>query len=103
MIRSNKDALRFVFRMYDMCGKHFNGIKSMYLNSQACVGVKEDESKGFRIYSGVRQGYIPSPWLLNVYMNGGMKEVNMGMGRMGVTFLVDRRKWKFLASCIQMA
>ena len=39
----------------------------------------------FRIESGVRQGCIMSPWLFNVYM----KDVKMGMGRRGVSFLED--------------
>ena len=40
-----------------------------------CVILKGGESERFRIDSGVRQGYIISPWLLNVYMVGVMKEV----------------------------
>ena len=35
-----------------------------------------------------------SPWLFNVYMDGVMKEVKMGMGRKGVRFLDDGREWK---------
>ena len=36
-----------------------------------------------------------SPWLFNVYMDGVMKEVKMGMGRRGVSFLEDEREWRF--------
>ena len=53
------------------------------VDSSACVRVKGIESERFRIDSGVRQRYIMSPWMFNVYMNGGMKEVKMGMGRRG--------------------
>ena len=35
-----------------------------------------------------------SSWLFNVYMDGVMKEVKMGMGRRGVSFLADRREWR---------
>ena len=35
-----------------------------------------------------------SPWLFNVYMDGVMKEVKMGMGRRGVRFLEDGREWR---------
>ena len=35
-----------------------------------------------------------SPWLFNVYMDGGMKEVKMVMGRRGVKFLEDGRDWR---------
>ena len=50
-------------------------------------------SDRFRIDSGVRQGRIKSLWLFNVYMDGMMKEVKMGMGRRGVSFLEDGREW----------
>ena len=51
-------------------------------------------SEQFRIDSGARQGCIMSPWLFNVYMDGVMKEVKMGMGRRGVSFLEDGREWR---------
>ena len=64
-----------------MGGKLLNGIKSMYVNSLACVRVKGGESECFRINSSVRQGCIMSPWLFNVYMDKVMKEVKMKMER----------------------
>ena len=36
-----------------------------------------------------------SPWLFNVYMDGVMKEVKMGIGRRGVRFLENGREWRF--------
>ena len=48
--------------MYDVMGKLLGEIKSMYVHSLACVRVKGGESERFRIYSGVRQGCIMSPW-----------------------------------------
>ena len=56
---------------------------------RACIRVKGGESERFRIDSGARQGCIISPWLFTVYVDGGMKEGNMGMGRRGVSFLED--------------
>ena len=47
--------------MYDVGGKFLSGIKSMYVESSACVRVKGVESERFRIDSGVRQGCIMSP------------------------------------------
>ena len=64
-----------------------DGIKSIYFDSLACVKVKEGESEGFRIDGGVKQGFIISPWLFNVYMDAVMNEVKMGMRRRGVRFL----------------
>ena len=53
-----------------------------------------DESEQFRIDSGVKQGCIMSLWLFNLYMDGVMKEVKMGIGRRGVSFLEDGREWR---------
>ena len=72
--------------MYDVDGKLLNGIKSIYVNSLACVRLKGDESVCFRIDSGARQGCIMSPWLFNVYMDAVMKK--------GVRFQEDKREWR---------
>ena len=66
--------------MYDVGGKLLNGIKSMYVNSLACVKVKGGESECFRIDSGVRQGCNVSLCPFSVYMDVVRKEVKMGMG-----------------------
>ena len=40
-----------------------------------------------------RRGVL-SPCLFNVYMEGVMKEVKMGMRRRGVSFLEDGKEWR---------
>ena len=60
--RVNMEALWQVLRMYDVGGKLLNGIKSVYVNSLACVRVKGCDSDRFRIDSDVRQVCIMSPW-----------------------------------------
>ena len=60
-------------------GKLLSGIKRMYVNSSACVRVKGGESERFRIDNGVRQGCSMSSWLFNIYMDGVMRDVKMGM------------------------
>ena len=85
---------REVLRMYDVGGKSLSGIKSIYVDSSACERLKGVESKRFRIDSGVRQVCIMFPWLLNVYMDGVMKEAKMGILRRGVRFLEDGREWR---------
>ena len=47
--------------MYDV-----GGIKSMHVDSLACVTVEGDESERLRKDSGGRQSCIMSPWLFNV-------------------------------------
>ena len=68
-----------------------SGIKSMCVQSQDCLRVKGRESECPRTESGVRQDCIVSPWLFNVYMDVVIKEVKVGMGRMGVRFREERR------------
>ena len=63
----NREALWQMLRMYDVWGKLLNGIKSMYVDSSACVRVKGVESERFRIDIRVRKSCIMSLWLLNVY------------------------------------
>ena len=52
--RINRETLWQVLRMYGMGGKLLSGIKSIYVDSSACVRVKGGESEWFRIDSGVR-------------------------------------------------
>ena len=74
-----------------MRGKLLSGIKSMYVDSSACVRIKGGISEQFRIDSGVRKGCIMSPWLFNVYMDAVMEEVKIGMRKRAVRFLEDGR------------
>ena len=45
--RVNGEALWQVLRMYDVSGKLVSGIKSMYVNSLACVRMKGGASECF--------------------------------------------------------
>ena len=62
----NREVLWQDLWMNDMGGKLLSWIKSIYVNSLARVGVKEGESEGFWIDSGVKQDCIVVPWLFNV-------------------------------------
>ena len=44
-----------MLRMYDVGGKLLSRIRSIYIDSLACVRVKGGENQKFRIDSGVRQ------------------------------------------------
>ena len=66
--RVNREDLWQVLKMYDVGGKLLGGIKSMYVDNLTCVTVKGGENERFRINSGLRQGYIMSPWLFNIYI-----------------------------------
>ena len=64
----NREVLWQVLRMYDVGRKQLKGIKSIYVNSLACVSIKAGKSKCFRINSGVRQVCIMSSLLFSVHM-----------------------------------
>ena len=91
--RINREALCQVSIMYDVGGKLLNGIKSMYVNSLACIRVKGGESECFRIDSGVGHGCITT-FVFSMYMDAVLKEVKMGMGRMEMRFLEKGREWR---------
>ena len=85
-----------MLRLYDVSCKLLIGIKSMYVNRLTSVRVKGGESECFRIENEMRQGFIMFPWLFNKYMDAVMKEMKMGMGKMGVRFLKEGREWRLL-------
>ena len=91
--RVNREALWQVLIKYYVRGKQLSGIKSMYVDSLAYTRVKWGESEQFKMESGVRQGCVMFLWLFNLYMDGVMEEVKMGMGRRGVRLLEDGREW----------
>jgi hypothetical protein len=92
--RINREALWQVLMMYGVGGRLLNGIKSMYVDSEACVRINGVVSEWFKIESGVRQGCVMSPWLFNLYMDGVMKELLVGMGREGVRMVENGREWR---------
>ena len=68
-----------------------SGIKSIYVDSSACVRVEEGEGEQFIIHSGVY--HVPLA-VQYIYMDGVRKLVKMRMGRRGMRFLEDAREWR---------
>ena len=56
--------------MYGVGGKLLKAVRSVYADSRACVRVGNDVSEWFPVNVGLRQGFLMSPWLFNVYMDG---------------------------------
>ena len=50
-------------------------VQSFYIDSRACVRVRNDVSDWFPVNVGLRQGCVISPWLFDVYMDGVVREV----------------------------
>ena len=56
--------------MYDMGGKLLSGIKSIYVDSLACIRVKRGESGWFKIDSGERRGTLcPLRFSMYIWMD----------------------------------
>src|SRR5678815_1052757 len=66
----------------------------MYMDSEACVSINDVKGDWFSINSGVRQGCVMSPWLFNVYMDGVMKEFEVGVAGDGVRMMKNGREWR---------
>ena len=56
--------------------KLLKAVQSFYVDSWACVWVGNDVSERFPVNLGLRQGCVMFQVLLNVYMNGVVREVN---------------------------
>ena len=48
-----------------------------YVDSRACVLVRNDVSEWFPVNAGLRQGCVMTPWSFNEYMDGVVREVNV--------------------------
>ncbi len=60
-------------------GKLFEGIKSFYENASASVRVNGELSVSFNVVVGVRQRCVMTPWLLNIYMDGCIREIKVSL------------------------
>ena len=69
-----------MLRVYGVGGKLLKAVQSFYIDSRACVLVRNDVSEWFPVV-GLRQGYVMSPWLFNVYIDGVVREVNVRVGK----------------------
>ena len=49
---------------------------SFHVDSRACVRVRNEVSEWFKINVGLRQGYLMSPWLFNIHVDGVFRNVN---------------------------
>ena len=76
-----------MLRVYGVEGKLLKAVQSFYVNSRACVRLGNDVSEWFLVNVGLRQGFVMSPWLFNVYMDGVVREVNVRVLGKGLELL----------------
>ena len=76
-----------MLKVYGVGGKLLKAVQSFYIDSRACVRVGNDGSEWFPVNVLLRQGCVMSPWLFNVYMDGVVQEVNVGVFEKGLKLL----------------
>ena len=76
-----------LLRVHGVGGKLLKAVQSFYVDSKACVRVGNDVSEWFPVNVGLRQGCVTSPWLVNVYMDGVVREVNVRVLGKGLELL----------------
>ena len=62
-------------------------MQRFYIDSRTCVRVRNDVSEWFPVNVGLRQGLVMSPWLVNVYMGGVIRGVNVRVLGKGLELL----------------
>ena len=82
--RVDRDAMWQVMRIYGIGGRVLGGIMSFYDEGRACVRVGGKVSESFEVKMGLRQGCVMSPWLLNIFMDGVVREVYTRVNEAGV-------------------
>ena len=83
----NRHGMWLILRVYGVGGKLLKAVQSFYVDSRARVRVRNDVSELFPVNVGLRQGCVMSPWLFNVYMDGVVREVNVGVLGKGLELL----------------
>ena len=65
-----------MLRVYGGGLKLLKAVQNFYVDSRACVWVRNDVSEWFLVNVVLRKGCVMSPWLLFVYLDGVVREVN---------------------------
>ena len=73
----DRHGMRQIQREYGVGGKLLKAVQSFYIDSRACVRVRNDVSEWLPVNVGLRQGCVMSPWLFNVYIDGVVRKVNV--------------------------
>ena len=74
----DRNGMWQMLRVYKVGEKLMKAMQSFYIDSRVCVRVGNDVSEWFLVNIGLRQGSVMSPRLFNVYMDGVVREVNVG-------------------------
>ena len=82
--------------MYGANGMLMNAAKSFYAEGEACVRVCRNENEWFAVEVGLCQGCVMLPWLLNMFMDGIMKEIRETARETNARLIDDRSKHEWI-------
>ena len=86
----DRDLLFFKFLNYNITGKIYWAIKSMYTNTQSCIQLQQTFTNWFSVLNGVKQGDNLSPSLFALYINDLVQELNsIGCGIRIETYVIN--------------
>ena len=75
-------------------GRVLLGIMSFYDEGRVCVSVGNMVGDSYVVKKGLRQGCVMSPWMINMFMDGVVKEEYSRVNGMGVKMNEDGgREW----------
>ena len=72
MVQHN--SLWITMRQYNMGSQLIGIIKQLYINAKSAVCMEGRLGEWFHVRSGVRQGYLPSSTLFNIFLERIMTE-----------------------------
>ncbi len=81
--RIEREALWKVLKIYGVGGQLMKGIKAFYREKYACVQLDREFSASFAIGVGVRQEFVMSLWLFNIFMDVSMMEMKAKVEKTG--------------------
>ena len=76
-----RDLLLKKLLNFNITGKFFNIIKSIYSNDKACIKIDNKITESFEINQGVRQGCVLSPLLFNIFLSDLPKQLDIVSGK----------------------
>ena len=72
----DRDLLFYKLISYNITGKIYWAIKSMYVNTQSCLQLNKIFTDWFSVLNGVKQGDDFSPTLFTLFINDLVNELN---------------------------
>ncbi len=97
--RVDREAFWSVLKIYGVGGQLLKGIQAFYREANTCVRVGGKFSESFAVEVRVRQGCMVSSWLFNIFMHGGMREINAKVGSVGARLRFNGKDWS-VVTCL---